>query len=114
MLTQSPHDLWACAAAKLSPEDRLNINFSCPEKLIILSDLLELTEKSRQACINKRWRYTRKSGETVIFADLFAKVIKWIDLFKGVGDTVAQYDPVHAALPWAGVRFFIHVGDIQA
>jgi hypothetical protein len=34
-------DLWACAAAKLRLEDRLNINFSYPEKLKILSDLRE-------------------------------------------------------------------------
>lgn len=102
-------DLWACAAAKLRPEDRLNINFSYPNKLQILSDLRELTERSRQECINKRWRYTRKSGETIIFVDLFSKVIKWIDLFKQVGDTVVQYDPVHAALPWAGVRFLLQV-----
>ena len=105
-------DLWACAATKLRPEDRLNINFNYPEKLKILSDLHELTENSRQECINKRWRYTRKSGETIIFVDLFSKVIKWIDLFKQVGDTVVQYDPVHAALPWAGVRFLLQVCDI--
>jgi hypothetical protein len=106
------NDLWARAAAKLSLEDRKNINFSCPDKLKILSDLHELTENSRQECINKRWRYTRKSGETVIFVDLFSKVIKWIDLFKQVGDTVVQYDPVHAALPWAGVRFLLQVCGI--
>ncbi|KAH8589487.1 hypothetical protein B0O99DRAFT_333678 [Bisporella sp. PMI_857] len=103
------NDLWARAAAKLSHEDRKNINFSCPDKLKILSDLHELTETSRQECINKRWRYKRKSGETVIFVDLFGKVIKWVDLFKQVGDIVVQYDPVHAALPWAGVRFLLQI-----
>lgn len=62
--------------------------------------------------MRKRWRYTRKNGETVIFVDLFAKIAKWIDLFKQVGDTVVQYDPVHAALPWAGVRFLLQVGSV--
>ncbi|KAH6670150.1 hypothetical protein B0J14DRAFT_517196 [Halenospora varia] len=102
-------DLWATAAAQMSDEDRNNINFSCPDKLNILSDLLQVTEKSRQECIKKRWRYTRKSGETVIFVDLFGKIVKWIDLFKQVGDTAIQYDPVHAALPWAGVRFLLQI-----
>ena len=41
--------------------------------------------------------------------DLFGKVIRWIDLFKQVGDAAVQYDPVHAALPWAGVRFLLQV-----
>ena len=94
-------------------EDRKNINFSCPNKLDILSDVLELTTQSRQECIKKRWQYTRKSGEKVIFVDLFGKIIKWIDLFKQVGDTAVQYDPVHAALPWAGVRFLLQGCSIK-
>jgi len=108
------NDIWALAVAKLSDEDRCNINFSCPDKLNILSDLQVLTEQSKQECINKRWRYTRKSGETVIFRDLFGKIVKWIDLFKQVGDVAVQYDPIHAALPWAGVRFLLQVCGIPA
>ncbi|KFY32484.1 hypothetical protein V493_00153, partial [Pseudogymnoascus sp. VKM F-4281 (FW-2241)] len=102
-------DLWALAATKLSDEDRCNINFSHPDKLGVLSDLLTLTEKSRQECINKRWRYTRKSGETVIFRDLLGKIVKSLDLFKQVGDVAVQYDPVHAALPWAGIRLLLQI-----
>ncbi|MCJ1224751.1 hypothetical protein MMC12_001396, partial [Toensbergia leucococca] len=36
-------------------------------------------------------------------------MIKWIDIFKQVGDSAVQYDPVHAALPWAGVRFLLQI-----
>ena len=97
----------------MSEEDRRNINFSRPSKLGILSDLLEVTEKSRKECVKKRWRYTRKSGETVIFVDLFGKIVKWIDIFKQVGDAAVQYDPVHAALPWAGIRFLLQVCGIE-
>ena len=37
----------------------------------------------------------------------------WIDRIKEAGDIVVQYDPVHSALPWAGVRFLLQiaVGD---
>src|ERR1700736_6491174 len=79
-------DLWALAVTGLSEDIRSNINFSCPDKLNILSELQTLTEKSRQDCINKRWRYKRKSGETIIFRDLFGNIVKWIDLFKQIGD----------------------------
>jgi hypothetical protein len=106
-------DLWELAAANLSVEDRSSINLDQPDKLSILSELLTLTEHARQECIKKKWRYTRKSGETVIIMDLFGKVIKWIDLFKQVGDAAVQYDPVHAALPWAGVRFLLQVCGFQ-
>ena len=97
----------------MSEEDQKNIDFDGSDKLDILSGLLQVTEESRQECIKKRWRYTRKSGETVIFVDLFGKIIKWIDLFKQIGDTAVQYDPVHAALPWAGVRFLLQVCDVE-
>jgi hypothetical protein len=40
----------------MNDEDRKNINFSCPEKLGILSDLLEVTEMSRKECVKKRVR----------------------------------------------------------
>ena len=102
-------DLWALAAAQLNDADRCNIDFRGPDKLNILSDLHTLTEKSKQTCIEKRWRYTRKSGETVILRDVFDKIVRWIDVFKQVGDVVVQYDPVHAALPWAGIRFLLQV-----
>ena len=45
--------------------------------------------------------------------DLFCKVIRWINLFKQVGDAAVQYDPVHASLPCAGVRFLLQVCDFQ-
>ena len=93
----------------MSKDDRENIEFDSSDKLDILSDLLQDTEKSRQECVKKKWRYTRKSGETIIFMDLFSKIVKWIDLFKQVGDTAVEYDPVHAALPWAGIRFLLQV-----
>lgn len=97
----------------MNKDDQKNVDFDGPNKLDILSDVFQLIEKSRQECINKRWRYTRNSGETIIFVDLFDKIVKWIDLFKQVGDMAVQYDPVHAALPWADIRFFLQVCDVE-
>jgi len=107
------NDIWASAAAQLSEEDRRNINFSCPDKRKVVESLAILVETSKQRCMDKRWRYTRKSGEIVILRDLFEKVIKWINLFKEAGDMAIQYDPVHAALPWAGVRFILQVSHTR-
>ena len=93
----------------MSDEDRKNIDFGRLDRLGVLSDLHEVTEKSREECVKRRWRYTRKSGESVILVDLFGKIVKWIDLFKQVADIAIQYDPAHAALPWAGIRFLLQV-----
>jgi hypothetical protein len=37
------------------------------------------------------------------------KLLSWMDRFKEIGDTIVQFDPVHAALPWAAVRFLLKV-----
>jgi hypothetical protein len=107
--SRTSNDLWARAAAALSDDDKRNINFNRSDKLNILAELHTAAERSRQRSVESRWKYTRKSGETVIIRDLFEKIIRWIDMFKQIGDVVVQYDPVHAALPWAGIRFLLQV-----
>jgi Zn-dependent M32 family carboxypeptidase len=37
------------------------------------------------------------------------KLLNCMDRFKEIGDIVVQFDPVHAALPWAGVRLLLKV-----
>jgi len=106
--TRRNNDLWAQAVERLSPEERKNINFSY-DKLTVLSDVRAEVDVARQRCDDNRWGFQRSSGEKVILRDLFGKIVKWIDLFKQVGDTVVQYDPGHAALPWALVRFVLQV-----
>jgi len=41
------------------------------------------------------------------------RLVGWITKFKEVGDIAVQYDPVHAALPWAGVRFILLVRSLD-
>lgn len=47
--------------------------------------------------------------------DLFTSVVHWLEKFQSIGDVIVNYDPVHAALPWAAVRVFLQmaVNDIQ-
>jgi hypothetical protein len=35
--------------------------------------------------------------------------LAWLDKFKQVGDVAVNFDPHHAALPWAGVRLMLEV-----
>lgn len=48
----------------------------------------------------------------MILRDVLDKIVRWIDIFKQVGDVAVQYDPAHAALPWAGIRFILQVYSI--
>ena len=70
-----------------------------------------MTEQARKRLVDKSWSFKRKNGEVVFVRDVLAKAAKWVNHFKAVGDIAVQYDPVHAALPWAGVRFLLNVSD---
>ena len=103
-------DIWALALEKLSKEDRRQIAPEGQNQIDVLSDLRSLTEKAKDECIAKRWRFRRPgNGEVIILRDVFGKIVSWVNLFKQIGDNAVQYDPQHAALPWAGIRFVLQV-----
>ena len=98
------------ALSKLSETERSAIDFDQSEKLIVITNLLDAVKISEEECISKQWHYKRNGkGEKVILRDTFSKLVKWIQRFRDISDIAVQYDPVHAALPWAGVRFLLEV-----
>ncbi|VUC22857.1 unnamed protein product [Clonostachys rosea] len=111
----SGNDLWAAAIQGLDDEVRGQINIAQEDKQKTINDLLAATERARKCMIDKSLSFKRKNGETVFVRDVLARAAKWINHFKEVGDIIVQYDPAHAALPWAGVRFLLNiaVGDLN-
>ena len=97
----------------MSRADRQEIDFDRSDKRAILSDVLNLVNVKKDQCIRSRWKYKNRNGEDVVLRDLFEKMAKWVNKFKEVGDVAAQYDPAHAALPWAGVRFLLQVSSFN-
>ena len=55
------------------------------------------------------WKIKLREGEVVVLQDVGMKILRWVDKFKQIGDIIIQYDPGHAALPWAGFRFLLQV-----
>ncbi|KAK8169842.1 hypothetical protein IWX90DRAFT_501885 [Phyllosticta citrichinensis] len=90
-------------------EDRQIINASRANKIDALNDVLTLVESKKQLCRDKALRWPKSDGERIILRDLCEKTIRWVDKFKQAGDVAVQYDPVHASLPWAGVRFILQL-----
>jgi hypothetical protein len=109
-LYRRPRDsLWEKAVKALDDKDKLDVDFERANKLAILEDVLKAVDEKKKACLNGRWT-CKKGNKEIIIRDQLEKVVEWVNKFKEVGDTAIQYDPVHAALPWAGVRFFLQVG----
>lgn len=79
------------------------LNLSGPE----VRDIIDLVDQKRQECEAKRWTTVRVFSVTINLSDLASNTITWLNKFKEVGDTIVQYDPGHAALPWAATRFIL-------
>lgn len=112
-----PHDRWAKALASLNKHDKLQLsqNITNKDRLEVLREIIDITAEKKRRCIQKAWKFKRRDGKVVIIRDLLEKIAVWVQKFKEVGDIAVSFDPVHAALPWAAVRFLISlsIDDVQ-
>ncbi len=83
-----------------------------------MQNLLKVLNQKQKLCLDKRWKYVNFRGQTMIVRDFFEKMSYYVKKFVEVVDVAVQYDPEHAALPWAEVRFLlqlvINATDLQA
>ncbi|KAK4139187.1 uncharacterized protein C8A04DRAFT_40914 [Dichotomopilus funicola] len=105
----TPTSLWEAAFDTLSAEDKEVLEFTRTDVRFQPSELMKVVEKKKQECLEKQWSFTNKAGKRVLVRDVLAKVVDWIEKFKQVGDVAVQYDPGHAAIPWAAVMMLLQV-----
>jgi len=75
----------------------------------IQESIIQVARQRQKECVDKLWSFKRHSGEVVFLRDIMENITTWIHRFKEVVDVAVQYDSVHAALPWAGIRFLLQV-----
>ena len=85
---------------------QVDINTWSPAE--VASALGTMTEGILNRKRGKDWKISFR-GDEIILKDIGMKILRWVDNFKQIGDIVVQYDPVHAALPWAGFRILLKV-----
>ncbi|KAF8416300.1 hypothetical protein EV426DRAFT_686871, partial [Tirmania nivea] len=56
----------------------------------------------------KEWKI-KFLGDDIVLRHVGLKILHWVNRFKEVGDIIVQFDPGHAALPWAGFRFLLKI-----
>ena len=111
--TEAP-SLWSRAfrGGELSTQERgtlADIVISQTDTRQIVSALGIMTERIVNGKKGKDWKFQFKE-EKIVMKDIGMKILHWIDRFKQIGDIIAQFDPGHAVLPWAGFRFLLKVG----
>jgi hypothetical protein len=107
LLTQN---LWQEAAEKLPEKDRksLEIPKSGTSATNIIEDALAGVRNGEERVTRNLLTIKTKRGE-VPLRHYVDKLTKVMIQFREIGDTLVQYDPGHAALPWAGVRLLLNV-----
>jgi hypothetical protein len=74
----------------------------------MLNAILDAAQEKRKICEAKRWEVEFR-GHTVVLRTVVDAVCDSLDMFKQIGDVVVNADPLHAGLPWAGIRLLIQV-----
>lgn len=95
----------------MSDEDQAKLDFGVLDRRSLLQDLHQILQQKQRICLDKQLKYVNRKGEVVIVRDLFEKITFYVQKFMVAVDTAVQYDPGHAALPWAAVRFLLQVGE---
>ena len=119
-LVSSPQNkgslLWQEAFSKLDPTLQDSLSSVRISNRDVIAAVLQTAEDCRLQCIRKQWRFRAPGGRVVVLRDVLEKLVRWLDRFKFAVDAAVQYDPAHAALPWAAVRFLLQVAidDVQA
>lgn len=92
--------LWAEAAANISPEQYNLLQSKCysnkPEELT--SDIAKAVDDKKKSCEGKRWNL--RGLDTMM---------TWLQKMRHIVDVAVSADPVHAALPWAAVKFVVEM-----
>lgn len=107
--------LWDKAFNRLDENLRSSLGQARTHKRDILAAVLRAVEDKRDKSLQGRWKVKLPSREVIIVRDVLEKITRWVVRFREVGDIAVQYDPAHASLPWAAVRFLLQltVNDIQ-
>jgi hypothetical protein len=107
-------DLWSDALQTLSQDEQQAIQDIQPTQATQrplstrIEELVSITRTKQEECEKESYKF-RFQGKEIILRDVAGKIIGWLNKFKTVGDVVVNFDPVHASLPWAGVRFLLQV-----
>ena len=85
-------------------------NHEVSPELQICRDVLQVAKAQQAKHKEKKWSLsqTRKVG----IGQVYGQVATSVQKFAGVGDNIAQFDPVHFGLPWAAVRLILPVSDL--
>lgn len=102
-------NLWHIALSRLPAEKQITLKSGLvSSKSFDVQALTSVVAQAQQQVLSRRWRVRTPHGEVAV-RDVFDKIVSWVNKFIAIGDSAVQYDPTHAALPWAAFRLVLQV-----
>ena len=102
-------DLWALALQCLAEKDREGLLVTGQRaQNNVLEQLWTEVRQQQQDFEADAFRFNFRGGQ-IVPRNIADRALTLLDKFKQIGDVAVNFDPVHAALPWAGVRFLLQV-----
>ncbi|KAL9035146.1 MAG: hypothetical protein Q9214_006720, partial [Letrouitia sp. 1 TL-2023] len=102
---------------RLSDDDRATLQdyrvHDASDINLALEQALAAAREKQRCCIEKRWTFTF-TEQTIDLKEKADKVVGWLNRFRAVGDVVANVDPMHVGLPWAGIRLILEAAVSEA
>ena len=99
-------DLWDVTFAKLPSKDQQTLRSGLGLPVTIEDVRASIAEARVKA--DKKWTIKVQRGDINLRVH-FDKIVHWVQEFVAIGDTLVTYDPGHAAVPWAAMRFLLQV-----
>ena len=104
--TDHYRDLWDVTFAKLPSKDQQTLRSGLGLPVTIDDVRASLAEARVKA--DRKWTIKGQRGDINLRVH-FDKMVHWVQEFVAIGDTIVTYDPGHAAIPWAAMRFLLQV-----
>jgi len=117
IIVPNGNDFWTKSLEKLDNKHQGIIRkyqISQPDNVATLNktldSLMAKIQDQRNESVANQW--TIEIGSTVIvLRDKADSVLDWLNKFKPVVDVAVNADPIHAGLPWAGIRMFVEAAN---
>lgn len=75
----------------------------------LLEQFIETAQTKHQECKNRQW-VVSVGGKPIVIRAIMERLIDFAKRCRDIGNIAIQYDPGHAALPWAGFVLILQVG----
>lgn len=102
-------DLWAIALQRLPEKDREGLLVSDQVSQNNVLEQLSAEVRQQQRSFEADPFQFNFRGRRIVPREIADGALTVLDKFKEIGDVAVNFDPVHAALPWAGFRFLLQV-----